>query len=351
MIQRTFVAPLFDGPIDVIGDVHGEIGPLRELLVQLGYDAQGSHPAHRRLVFVGDLGDRGPDSPAVGEWVMELVGRGVAQCVLGNHELNLLRAEDKAGNAWFMNPDRTEQRPGGEFAHSQIATKDFKARYLAFLLTLPLVLERSDLRIVHAAWANGEIEVLRGALRSTLEVYRSYETQTEAQLRREGLKDRRDREKAEWRRALHDRHATVPLLTAIGESDERYQMGNPVRAVTSGVERLARVPFWSSGRWRMCDRVQWWEEYDEEVPVIMGHYWRRAKPIQGSDHVATKPDLFFSVGPLDWMGPKKNVFCVDYAIGARYDERKAGKSAFDTHLAAMRWPERELWFETGKAVN
>ena len=82
--------------------------------------------------------------------------------------------------------------------------------------------------------------------------------------------------------------------------------------------------------------------------MIVGHYWRRAKPIHGSDHVATKPDLFSTVGPTDWMGPKKNVFCVDSAIGARYGERKGGKTEFATHLAAIRWPERELWFETGR---
>ena len=29
-----------------------------------------------------------------------------------------------------------------------------------------------------------------------------------------------------------------------------------LRGEKTGVERLARVPFWSSGRWRMCDRVQ-----------------------------------------------------------------------------------------------
>ena len=30
------------------------------------------------------------------------------------------------------------------------------------------------------------------------------------------------------------------------------------------------------------------------------------------------------------MGAKKNVFCVDYSIGARYEERKAGKTEFDS---------------------
>ena len=151
--------------------------------------------------------------------------------------------------------------------------------------------------------------------------------------------------------AIHDRHVPVPLLTAIGEGDERYQMGNPVRVVTSGVERLAREPFWSSGRWRMCDRLPWWEEYEDETAVIMGHYWRRATAIHGSDHLATKPDLLTGVGPTEWMGLKKNMFCVDYSIGGQYEERQSGKTEFDTHLAAMQWPEKQLWFESGRVAE
>ena len=50
------VQPLFDGPLDVVGDVHGEIDALRSLLSHLGYSHDGrEHPNHRRLVFVGDL--------------------------------------------------------------------------------------------------------------------------------------------------------------------------------------------------------------------------------------------------------------------------------------------------------
>src|SRR3954451_13724531 len=92
MSTATLVRPLFDGPIDVVGDVHGEIDALTELRQHLGYDATGSHPDGRRLVFVGDLGDRGPDSPGVAEWVRDLVAAGRAQCVLGNHDFNALDA-------------------------------------------------------------------------------------------------------------------------------------------------------------------------------------------------------------------------------------------------------------------
>ncbi|MFO0929556.1 MAG: metallophosphoesterase [Gemmataceae bacterium] len=92
MRTHTLVQPLLDGPIDVVGDVHGEIDGLRGTARRLGYDARGRHPHDRRLVFVGDLGDRGPDSPAVVEWVRDLVDAGRGQCVLGNHDFNALYA-------------------------------------------------------------------------------------------------------------------------------------------------------------------------------------------------------------------------------------------------------------------
>ena len=44
------------------------------------------HPAGRTAVFVGDLVDRGPDSPGVLRLVMGMVEAGHALCVPGNHE-------------------------------------------------------------------------------------------------------------------------------------------------------------------------------------------------------------------------------------------------------------------------
>ncbi|OZG27493.1 polynucleotide kinase-phosphatase [Williamsia sp. 1138] len=89
------------GPFDVIGDVHGCREELETLLVSLGYvitrDGSGrpvdaSHPAGRRAIFVGDLVDRGPDSPGVLRLVMGMVRSGSALCVSGNHEAKLVRA-------------------------------------------------------------------------------------------------------------------------------------------------------------------------------------------------------------------------------------------------------------------
>ena len=88
------------GPFDVIGDVHGCRAELEQLLTELGYvierDPAGRpvnarHPG-RRAVFVGDLVDRGPDTPGVLRLVMGMVAAGTAFCVAGNHEAKLLKA-------------------------------------------------------------------------------------------------------------------------------------------------------------------------------------------------------------------------------------------------------------------
>jgi len=82
------------GPFDIIGDVHGCLGELTTLLGTLGYADGGAawrHPEGRRVIFLGDLVDRGPDSPGVLRLVMNMVGAGTALCVQGNHDVKLFR--------------------------------------------------------------------------------------------------------------------------------------------------------------------------------------------------------------------------------------------------------------------
>jgi protein phosphatase len=87
------------GPFDIIGDVHGCFDELTDLLTALGYTLTSTEnnftlqsPENRRLVFVGDLVDRGPDSPRVVKLVSQLVASGVAFCVPGNHDVRLVKA-------------------------------------------------------------------------------------------------------------------------------------------------------------------------------------------------------------------------------------------------------------------
>ncbi|MFB6615857.1 polynucleotide kinase-phosphatase [Streptomyces sp. NPDC056367] len=78
------------GPFDIVGDIHGCSSELETLLAKLGYE-DGVHPEGRTAVFVGDLVDRGPDSPGVLRRVMGMVKSGNALCVPGNHENKLGR--------------------------------------------------------------------------------------------------------------------------------------------------------------------------------------------------------------------------------------------------------------------
>ena len=88
------------GPFDIVGDVHGCASELGTLLTQLGWTLEydggtvvgASHPEGRQAVFVGDLVDRGPDTPGVLRLVMGMIAAGTALCVSGNHEAKLVRA-------------------------------------------------------------------------------------------------------------------------------------------------------------------------------------------------------------------------------------------------------------------
>lgn len=86
------------GPFDIIGDVHGCLTELLSLFEKLGYSLQQTesgwqvnHPEGRKPVLVGDLCDRGPDTPGVYRLAMNLLERGAGYCVLGNHDDKLLR--------------------------------------------------------------------------------------------------------------------------------------------------------------------------------------------------------------------------------------------------------------------
>lgn len=84
---------------DLIGDVHGCSSELRTLLLKLGYvDTAGrcqsgvwKHPDGRKVVFVGDLNDRGPDSVGAITVAMRMCLSGNALAVIGNHDDKLLR--------------------------------------------------------------------------------------------------------------------------------------------------------------------------------------------------------------------------------------------------------------------
>ncbi len=141
------------GPFEIIGDVHGCADELRDLLTTLGWVVDldgdtavgGHHPDGRMAIFVGDLVDRGPDTPGVLRLVMGLVDAGNALCVTGNHEAKLVRA--LRGGKVTVSHGLAES-----LAQLEAQSTEFRADALAFMdrLLAHYVLDDGRLVVAHA---------------------------------------------------------------------------------------------------------------------------------------------------------------------------------------------------------
>ncbi|MBC3881553.1 metallophosphoesterase [Undibacterium sp. LX40W] len=342
----ALIQTLPPGTLDIIGDIHGEIDSLRQLLQELGYDEEGKHAENRHLVFVGDYCDRGPDSPAVIALVEKLVKAKRAFAILGNHELNLLRNDAKDGSGWYF--DSQYEHDQEKFAPFKRANEEEREQIRSFLLTLPIALEREDIRIVHAAWDLPAIKKLKANEgRPLLDLYKEWHLATQHRLNE--IKPLVEQEKLDWPHSLHHKHDIPPMLHAHAQKDVINQNHNPMRILTSGIEREAKVPFYTSGKWRFAERVQWWNEYDEATPVVIGHYWRQPHKIDRSVIGKGDADLFADIEPDAWHGKHQNVFCVDFSVGGKWSARKYDiNTLHDFRLGALRWPEDKIFFSTGK---
>ena len=132
---------------DAIGDVHGCVDELRELLALLGYE-NGVHPEGRQVIFLGDLVDRGPDSPGVLKITMRMVHLGSAIAVRGNHEEKLIRALTKPGVKLSHGLEVTMQQLEAENA-------TFRRHVGEFCERMPhhLILDDGRLVVAHAGLA------------------------------------------------------------------------------------------------------------------------------------------------------------------------------------------------------
>jgi len=124
-----------------IGDIHGCNRSLHALLRQIGL-GRGD-----RLVLLGDLIDRGPDSKGVVDSVRLLEKKGIrVVCLRGNHEQMLLDARKGPADAdrWFRN--------GGKATLESFGAKwieDIPAAYITFFEAMPLWFETGGFLCVH----------------------------------------------------------------------------------------------------------------------------------------------------------------------------------------------------------
>lgn len=152
------------GPFDIIGDIHGCYEELHELLKKLGYTIniveenelnfgfEIKAPVNRKAIFVGDLVDRGPDSPRVLKLVMSMVNAGTAHCVPGNHDLKLQK---------YLKGKQVQLKHGLDLTVKQLEpeTTQFKNTLEQFLYGL----------ISHYVFDNGKLVVAHAGVKEEMQ--------------------------------------------------------------------------------------------------------------------------------------------------------------------------------------
>lgn len=154
---------------DIIGDIHGYAEPLRRLLDGLNYRETGGtycHPEGRKVVFLGDYIDRGPEIRETLQMVKAMVDDGQALAVMGNHEYNAVCFHTSDGNGDYL---RSRTFDDGKNVVQHQATLDaFAGRedewdgWLSWFRQLPFALDLGGLRAVHATWSPSKLEFLSG---------------------------------------------------------------------------------------------------------------------------------------------------------------------------------------------
>ena len=293
---------------DIIGDIHGYAAVLQRLLVKLGYAEDGGvwqHP-QRKVIFLGDFVDRGPEQLEVIDIAKRMVEAGHALAVMGNHEFNAVAwatADDARPGEFLRTHSSKNRHQHAAFLNQIVEGSTAHQEAIVWFKTLPLFLDLDGLRVVHACWHPAHLQILSSHI------------------------DKRNRVKTEsWPVLCSEGGAPFEALETILKGMEiPLPTGVEYRDKDGHVRRRTRTHWWQSKEgltYRELAMVppELVEQiphepvpqglqpgYDGIKPLFIGHYWMSGVPNLLSDHIA----------------------CLDWSI--------AGSKAASAKLCAYRW--------------
>lgn len=290
--------------VDIIGDLHGCATELEHLLQALGYamnsESGAYEHAERKVIFVGDLIDRGSEQERTLRIVKGMSDSGNADVLMGNHEFNAIAygSEHPFEVGAFLRPHTYHNSTQHSAFLSQLSHEQ-QRYYLQWFRSFPLWIDTGNIRVVHACWHEPSIALLARELGGNR--FTSF---------------------SHFVRALT--HGD-PLFEAVevllkGPEISLVNYGALAYCEPSGISRpAARLRWWDPGARTLRELAELSESlltedgrpyppppnvevpaserdfgYSGSLPVFYGHYWRRGSPTKGVDWTTKTACVDFS---------------------------------------------------------
>ena len=143
---------------DFIGDIHGHAQLLERILLKLGYQSSGNSyvasDEERKVVFLGDYINRGPQNRRVIEIVRSMTETGQAIALMGNHEFNAICYHTCLSSGYdYLRQQIAKNKTQHKFFNIeyQIDSAELEET-ISWFQSLPIWWEDSDVRAIHACW-------------------------------------------------------------------------------------------------------------------------------------------------------------------------------------------------------
>lgn len=159
---------------DIIGDIHARYKTLLKLLTKLDYhkdDKCFRHKDGRKLIFLGDLPDRGNEHHETFSLIRDMVEQEQAIVLMGNHELFAIRFSfPSLRKKIIKNCIKNGVNLHGTFQKAYPIDSETYVKLINWFKKFPIFIESQDgiFRGIHACWDDDSIALLKKTLRKEL---------------------------------------------------------------------------------------------------------------------------------------------------------------------------------------